>query len=165
MELFRQEYWSGLPFPLQGIFLTQGSNLGLLHCRQILYHLSHRGSPMMTLQQSKSKLNYFEILACKMTNWCHCIFFMLSPLPLWVYPDASGFPGGSDGKASACNVGDVGLIPGSGRSPGEGNGNPPQYSCLENSIDGGAWWLQSMGSQNQTQLSNFTWCTIWKSQS
>ena len=41
------------------------------------------------------------------------------------------FPGGSEGKASACNVGDLGLIPGSGRSPGEGNGNPLQYSCLE----------------------------------
>ena len=50
-----------------------------------------------------------------------------------------GFPGGSDGKASARNVGDPGLIPGSGRSPGEGNGNPLQYSCLENSMDGGAW--------------------------
>ena len=47
--------------------------------------------------------------------------------------------GGSDGKASACNAEDPGLIPGSGRSPGEGNGNPLQYSCLENSIDGGAW--------------------------
>ena len=46
-----------------------------------------------------------------------------------------GFPGGSDGKASACNVGDPGSIPGSGRSPGEGNGNPFQYSCLGNSMD------------------------------
>ena len=46
-----------------------------------------------------------------------------------------GFPGGSDGKASACNVGDPGSIPGSGRSPGEGNGNPLQDSCLENSMD------------------------------
>ena len=43
-----------------------------------------------------------------------------------------GFPGGSDGKESACNAGDPGLIPGSGRSPEEGNGNPLQYSCLEN---------------------------------
>ena len=51
-----------------------------------------------------------------------------------------GFPGGSDGKASACNVGDPGSIPGSGRSSGEGNGNPLQYSCLENSMDGEAWW-------------------------
>ena len=48
------------------------------------------------------------------------------------------FPGGSDGKAFACNAGDLGLIPGLGRSPGEGNGNPLQYSCLENSMDGGA---------------------------
>ena len=48
------------------------------------------------------------------------------------------FPGGSDGKASVYNAGDQGLIPGSGRSPGEGNGNPLQYSCLENSMDGGA---------------------------
>ena len=50
-----------------------------------------------------------------------------------------GFPGGSDGKESACNIGDLGLIPGLGRSPGEGNGNPLQYSCLENSVDRGAW--------------------------
>ena len=49
-----------------------------------------------------------------------------------------GFPGGADGKASACNVGDPGLIPGLGRSPGEGNGNPLQHSCLENPMDGGA---------------------------
>ena len=46
-----------------------------------------------------------------------------------------GFPGGSDGKVSACNAGDPGSIPGLGRSPGEGNGNPLQYSCLENSMD------------------------------
>ena len=50
-----------------------------------------------------------------------------------------GFPGVSDGKVSACNVGDPGSIPGSGRSPGEGNGNPLQYSCLENFMDRGAW--------------------------
>ena len=50
------------------------------------------------------------------------------------------FPGGSDGKASAYNAGGPGSIPGSGRSPGEGNGNPLQYSGLENSIDRGAWW-------------------------
>ena len=49
------------------------------------------------------------------------------------------FPGGSGGKASACNAGDLGSIPGSGRSPGEGNGNPLQYSCLENPMDREAW--------------------------
>ena len=50
-----------------------------------------------------------------------------------------GFPGGSDGKESACIAGDLDSIPGSGRSPGEGNGDPLQYSCLENPMDGGAW--------------------------
>ena len=48
-------------------------------------------------------------------------------------------PGGSEGKASPCNAGDLGLIPGSGRSPGEGNGNPLQYYCLENPMDREAW--------------------------
>ena len=52
-----------------------------------------------------------------------------------------GFPGGSDGKEPACNAGDLDLISGSGRSPGEGNGYPLQYSCLENPVDREAWWL------------------------
>ena len=56
-----------------------------------------------------------------------------------------GFPGGSEGKESACNVGDPALVPGLGRSPGEGNGNPLQYSCLENSMDGGACWAMVHG--------------------
>ena len=65
--------------------------------------------------------------------------------------------GGSDSKASACNVGDLGSIPGSGRYPGEGNGNPLQYCCLENSMDGGAWWATVHGvAKSQTQLSDFT---------
>ena len=50
------------------------------------------------------------------------------------------FPGSSDGKESACSAGDPGLIPGEERSPGEGNGSPLQYSCLENPMDRGAWW-------------------------
>ena len=50
-----------------------------------------------------------------------------------------GFPGGSDGKEPACNKGDLGSLPGSERTPGEGNGNPLQYSCLDNSTDRGAW--------------------------
>ena len=63
------------------------------------------------------------------------------------------FPGGSDGKVSACNAGVPGLIPRLGRSPGEGNGSPLQYSCLENSMDRGIARLQSMES---TRLSDFT---------
>ena len=55
------------------------------------------------------------------------------------FPWGTSFPGGSGGQVSACSAGDPGSIPGSGRSPGEGNGNPLQYSCLENSMDRGAW--------------------------
>jgi len=58
-----------------------------------------------------------------------------------------GFPGDSDSKESACNSGDLGLIPGSGRSLGEGNGYPLQYSCLENSMDTGAWRATVQGLQ------------------
>ena len=60
---------------------------------------------------------------------------------------SSIIPGGSDSKVSACNVGDLGLIPGSGRSPGEGNGNPLQYSCLENTMTEEPDRLQSLGLQ------------------
>ena len=68
-----------------------------------------------------------------------------------------GFPGGSEGKASACNAGGLGSIPGSGRSPGEGNGNPLQYSCLENPMDRGAWWATVHGvAKLQTRLSDLT---------
>ena len=70
-----------------------------------------------------------------------CVSVLISPhshphllLPVFLY----GFPGGSDCKASASNAGDPGSIPGSGRSPGEGNGNPLQHSCLENPMDGEA---------------------------
>ena len=81
------------------------------HCRQILYHMSHKGNP-------------------RILEWV-------------AYP--LGFPGGSEIKASACNAGDLGSIPGSGRSPGEGNGNPLQYSCLENPMDRGACWATVHG--------------------
>ena len=66
-----------------------------------------------------------------------------------------GFPGGSDVKESVCNAGDLGSIPGLGRSPGEGNGNPLQYSCLENSMDRRAWWAMVHGvAKILIQLSN-----------
>ena len=57
----------------------------------------------------------------------------------------TGFPGGSEAKESACNAGDEGSIPESERSPGEGNGNPLQYSCLENPMDRGAWQARAHG--------------------
>ena len=74
---------------------------------------------------------------------------MCDSLCLW------GFISSSDSKASACSGGDLGLIPGSGKSPGEGNGNPLQYSCLENSMDRGAWWAVVHGvSKSWTRLSD-----------
>ena len=71
---------------------------------------------------------------------------------------SGGFPGGSVGKESACNVGDLGSSPGSGRSPGEGNGNPLQYSCLENFID-----RVKEETQNRLPLESRTlsWAQLW----
>jgi len=66
-----------------------------------------------------------------------------------------GFPAASDSEESACNAGDPGSIPGLGRSPGEEDGNPLQYSCLGNSMDRGAWWATVYGiAKSQTQLSD-----------
>ena len=69
----------------------------------------------------------------------HSRFFSLDMLMFIWYPPAEDFLGGSDGKESACNVGDLSLIPGSGRFPEEGKGSPLQYSCLKNSMDRRAW--------------------------
>ena len=70
---------------------------------------------------------------------------------------ARGFSGGSEDKASACNAGDPGSIPALGRSPGEGNSNPFQYSCLENPMDRGAWRATVHGvAKSRTRLSDFT---------
>ena len=67
------------------------------------------------------------------------------------------FSGGSEVKVSACNMGDLGSIPGSGRSPAEGNGNPLQYSCLKNPVDGGAWWATvHRVAKSWIRLSDFT---------
>ena len=66
-------------------------------------------------------------------------------------------PCGSDGKESACNAGDLSSIPRLGRSPGEGNGNSLQYSCLENPMDGGAWWATVHGvAKSRRRLSDYT---------
>ena len=77
---------------------------------------------------------------------------------------SSYFPGGSDGKAFADTAGDPGSIPGLGRSPGEGNGNPLPYSCLEKPMDGGTWWATVHGvTKSRTWLSNitFTFFSSW----
>ena len=72
-----------------------------------------------------------------------------------IFLQSKGFPGGSDSKESACNAGDLGSIPGSGRSPGEGKGYPLQYSYLENSMDRGAWWATVDGvAKSRIRLSD-----------
>ena len=66
-----------------------------------------------------------------------------------------GFPGGSEGNVSACHMGDPDSIPGLGRSPGEGNGNPFWYSCPENSVDRGTWWATVRGfAKSQTWMTD-----------
>ena len=81
-------------------------------------------------------------------------------------PQHEGLPGGSDGKQSACSTGDPGSIPGSGRSPGEGHGNPLQYSCLEHSMHEESWRATVRGgAQSRIRLSDFTfmhWRRQWQ---
>ena len=131
----RQEYWSGLPFPTLGDLPNPGIKLTSLASLALaggFFYVKYVFSFLSDIQSLPKE------------------FLLLSHV-------CSGFPGGSEGKASACNVGDLGSIPGSGRSPGEGNGNPLQYSCLENPMDGGAWWATVHGvAKSRTRLSDFT---------
>ena len=98
--------------------------------------LSERTSQTHSAQHGPSGIIfYFPALLCY-----HLLYInMLNHLYLFLLSKIEGFPAGSDGKMSAYNAGDPGSIPGLGKSPGEGNGNPFQYSCLENPMDGGAW--------------------------
>ena len=115
---------------LQGIFPTQGSKPGVPHCRWVLYQLSHQGSPIRRAE-SKSLPNSLEILSDTK--------YLFRYLWLTHYHRIYSNLLISEVKASAWNAGDLGSIPGWGRSPGEGNSNLLQYSCLENSMEGGAW--------------------------
>ena len=91
-------------------------------------------------------LRYFLQLVFKMGQFV---------FPLYTVWNKS-FPGSSDGKETACSVGNPGSIPGLRRSPGEGKGYPLQYSCLENSMERGAWWVTVHGvTKTLTQLSNY----------
>ena len=97
------------------------------------------------------------VLFCRSLIICLGKFLSKSLFGFNMSYGSSYFPGGWEGKASACNAGDPGLIPGLGRSPGEGNGNPLQYSSLENPMDRGAWYAIVHGVANSwTRLNNFT---------
>ena len=103
---------------------------------------------------SNSQTNHPRHNICLFTRLFRVSSQSLRPLS---YSFIVGFLGGSDTKVSVCNAGDPGSIPGSGRSPGEGNGTTLQYCCLENSMDGGAWWATVHGvAKSRTQVSDFT---------
>ena len=109
-----------------------------------------------------TKLTVTECALCaRHFSNCYKLLLFLIIIP-------QGFPGGSEVKASAWNAGDLGSIPGLGRSPGEGNGNPLQYSCLENPMEGGAWQAIVHGvAKSRTRLSDFTYSLIiipWRRQ-
>ena len=103
------------------------------------------------MDHSLSGSTIHGIFQAKVLEWVAISYSRGSSLPrdrTWVsriVGERFILPGGSEVKASVYNVGDLGLIPGLGRSPGEGNGNPLQYSCLENPMDGGAWWATVHG--------------------
>ena len=101
--------------------------------RAVVEHMGKLWATVVALAWLEhSSASYFvewELVAAKASSWLDQVFI----------EHYKGFPGGSDGKESACNAGDPGLILGSGRSPGGGNGYLLQYSCLENSMDRGTW--------------------------
>ena len=113
-------------FPAQSLFHCSASGLGLGHL------------------MSRTRIRGAEFPRSPVAKTPHSQCKGLGLIP------SRDFPGGSDSKESSCNAGDPGSIPGSGRSLGEGNSYPLQYSCLENSMDRGARGLQSIGARSQT---------------
>ena len=130
---------------------------------QILSLLESGTSELQILTQDK-KQNHRSWMICSSKlsqdqNQDQNLFLLLLLRLMMISTGLSSrdFPGGSDSKASVYNVGDPGSIPGSGRSSGEGNGNPLRYYCLENPMDRGAWQTTVHGvAKSQTQLSDFT---------
>ena len=107
-------------------------------------------------RESSKKLTQHRYMACPHMLWFKMVLFLVRGRKACIFHLMYyvGFSGGSDGKASACNVGDPGSILGSGKSPGEENVYSLQYSCLGNSIDRGAWWATVPGvAKSQTRLS------------
>ena len=150
---------------LQGIFPTQASKPGLPHYRWICYQVSHMRSPRI-LEWVAYPFSR-EYSQSRNQTWVSCIagrFFTKwavreeNQSKERVQEIGGGFPDGSDGKESAHNIGDPGSIPRSGRSLGEGNGYPIQYSCLKNSMDRGAPRAIVYGvTQSHIQLSDSQW--------
>ena len=143
MGFSKQDYLCRLPFPSQGIFPTQGLNLGLLYCRQKLYHLSYL-NPSKWLACSYHSIHSGLFLTPHFILFSFCHHTLRTSQMVLVVKNLS---------ANAGNAIEVGWIPGLGRCPGEGSGNPLQYPCLENLIDRGAWWTIINGVPKSQTLS------------
>ena len=135
------------------------SERGITHI--ILWHSRNAGTFLLLDYKSLFKSNYFIVFEAWflkvgllfMVIWSfgYCFGLVIDYINKFIY---AFHPGGSDGKESACSAGSSGLIPGLGRSPGEGNVYPLQYSCLENPMDRGAWQATVHGvAQSRTWLS------------
>ena len=145
------------------IVLGNPSSQGVLHltpchAQKVLPHLSTDSVPFAELIINSSLTTGFFLP----TSWMAFPIFFLPDLTLAnLYSQVWGFPGVSVVKSPPTNAGDPrdsGSIPGSGRSLGGGNGNPLQYSCLEQSMDKGAWWATVHGvMKSQTHLSDWAW--------
>ena len=139
MEFSRQEYWSGLPFPSPAV-LPRPRDQTHISC---LLHWQADSLPLALT----GKTHWYDNLL--VITWTVCLQNKISFFVCFftACPQCLGFTDSSVVKIPPANVGNVGLIPEWGSSPGEGNGNPLQYSCLGNTTDRGPGGLQSMGSQ------------------
>ena len=117
-------------------------------------HCLNQNAYLVQIMSEKTYLNVRTLVLILFIIYCFPSFTMGEKDELEIII-ILGFPGGSDSKESTCREGDLGSIPGSGRSPGEGNGNPLQYSCLENSMDRESWQATVHGvAKNWTRLND-----------
>ena len=139
-------------------FDTTGRNCSEKHMKNISRIVKLDCSQLYKSSSFKSICSTLCQTLCKMKNNASCYSFWLSwrdKMELILLLGKRGFPDGSVGKESTCSAGNPSLIPGSRRSPGEGNGNPLQYSCLKNPRDRGAWRGAVRGvTKSQMRLSN-----------
>ena len=114
-------------------------------------------------------MDMVSILIVVMVSWIYIFVYIWREIYIYGYIYIYGFPGGSDGKGSTCNAGDLASIPGLGRSPGGGHGNPLQYSCLENphgqkSLSGYSPWRHKRVRHNleaKQQQHRYVWLVLW----
>ena len=123
---------------------------------QLLSHVQLFATPWTGLHQATLSFTISQsLLRFMSTELVMSLNHLILCHPLLLLSICPSFPCGSDGKESACSAGELGLSPGFRRSPGEGNGNPLQYSCLENLTDGGVWQVTPRGvTKSPTGLSN-----------